>query len=229
MDIETFEVGDLRVRICYDEGGSDSPRDWDNVTKIYGEHRSYTIGDGDPPPEHKEVLERGGLRLLYRWLRRYGDIIVFAKLGMLDHSGISFYPVLMGDSATHWVDYGGWDSGCVGYVYVAREDWVKCCGDTDPFEMVDGEAKFPLGSVPVKVARAWRVLEDEVETYSDWANGQVFGYIIEKPHDCGTEHCPHDTVLDSCWGFIGDGVEQEARLQAQWYIDNPSWRTDVSA
>lgn len=44
-------------------------------------------------------------------------------------------------------------------------------------------------------------LADEVETYSLWATGEVFGYIIGDDDD---DH------KESCWGFIGgDGISDE--------------------
>jgi hypothetical protein len=46
--------------------------------------------------------------------------------------------------------------------------------------------------------------------YTDWCNGNCYGYVIEStgedcPH-CGQSPEPED--VDSCWGFIGDYVTE---------------------
>lgn len=204
------------VQLAADTFGGDGPREDDNFTCIYGDHRRYTIGDGKPPREHEYILDRGGIRLLYRYMRLFGDpvtkskVLAFAKLGMIDHSGISFYTVPVGSSATHWADYGGWDSGAVGYVYITQSRW-DYMGGGDPNEPVDGEVKFPLGSVPVKVTRAARILEQEVETYDLWSQGNVWSLVATQPCDHPDQHrsdkmiaaCPHSPVYESLGGYIG--------------------------
>jgi len=212
----TERVGDQIVQVIADENPM-SPREWDNFTEIYGEHRSYDIGDGKPPAEHMRILERGGIALFWRYLRRFGDprdgskVLAFAKLGMIDHSGVSFYTVDVGQSGVHPIDYGGWDSGSVGYVMITQKRWDEL-GGSDPNEPVDGEVTIGFGRIPVKVTRARHILDTEVEEYDDWSRGNVWGIVVSKPCDHADEHdtdeeradCPHSEVTDSVWGFIGD-------------------------
>jgi hypothetical protein len=40
------------------------------------------------------------------------------------------------------------------------------------------------------------ILKSEVEVYSEYIEGNVYGYVIDDP--VTNEH------IDSCWGFIGD-------------------------
>ena len=207
------------VQLIADENGELSdPRDADNFTLIYGDHRHYTIGNGKPPSEHQYILDRGGIRLLWRYMRLFGDpanehskVLAFTKLGMIDHSGISYYTVEMGSSAEHWADPGGWDSGAVGYVYITQKQW-DLIGGGDPYEAVDSEVKFPLGNVPVQKQRVWHMLEVEVDTYDDWARGNVWGLVATEPCDHADEHgsdesradCPHAPTAESIWGYVGD-------------------------
>lgn len=227
----TERIGDLIVQVFADTyGDSSSPRDFDNVTEIYGDHRHYEIGDGKPPASHQNILERGGIRLLYRYMRRFGDpeskspVLGFRKLNMLDHSGITFYLGEIGTSSAHWADPGGWDSGSVGYVFITRARWDEHAG-SDPFEEVEGEHQFPLGSVPVKEQRWLNLLKAEVQEYDDWAKGNVWAFRVVKPCDHADEHgndesiadCPHAEVIESVFGFIGDPkyAWEEARSAAQ--------------
>jgi hypothetical protein len=48
----------------------------------------------------------------------------------------------------------------------------------------------------------------EVETYSQWANGEVYGYDVQDKEG---------NSLDSCWGFYGiDYCREEALSQAEY-------------
>lgn len=220
---DTERIGDRIVQVFADDTGATSPRDNDcNLAYIYGSHDRYTIGDGEPPAEHMRALERGGLTLLYRYMRRYGDpetgspILAFRKLCMLDHSGVTYWTAELGTSARHWSDQAGWDSGSVGYVYVTRERW-------DAMGMADARVIGADGAETS--ADAAEVIVSEVQEYADWASGNVWAYRVVKPCDHADEHdsdeeiadCPHADELDSCHGFIGDPkyAWDEARSAAQ--------------
>ena len=125
---EIFEHESMTVRLLYDEDCF-SPREYDNVSRMLYSHRDYTLGDGEPDDRHMEAVERGGFRLLERYLRLCEGAIYFSSLGLGDHSGIWTY---LGGGA-HACDPGGWDSGTCGYVYVTRERWDELCG-TEPTE-----------------------------------------------------------------------------------------------
>jgi hypothetical protein len=50
------------------------------------------------------------------------------------------------------------------------------------------------------------------EAYTQWCNGEVYGYEVERLTNCG--HCGHEQAehVDSCWGFFGlDYCRREAR------------------
>lgn len=68
-----------------------------------------------------------------------------------------------------------WDSGQSGFVYCTRERAVQEFG------------------LPEKVARreALRAMVNEVETFSQYLQGDVYGYQIMRGND----------VVDSCWGL----------------------------
>jgi hypothetical protein len=161
--VEQFTVDGLSVAIYYDDNCM-SPRDQDNLGVIHGNHRHYTIGDGPPSDQEERALERGGLRLLERYLRLCEGAIAFEKVGMIDHSGIAFY---LGGGA-HFGDPGGWDSGTVGYTYVTR---ARCEELGAPIERVE------------------EFMRDELEEYSKWASGQCYGFVITDPEGEVVESC----------------------------------------
>lgn len=50
--------------------------------------------------------------------------------------------------------------------------------------------------------------EQDLKTYTEWANGEVYGWVVETP---AGDH------LDSCWGYIGDSdyAKKEAEACAE--------------
>lgn len=81
-----------------------------------------------------------------------------------------------------------WDSGQVGFIFTHGDDGF-----------IDPEA----------------ALKAQVEEYSDWASGNVWGFVVE-----GAEY---DGPESSCWGFIGDpsksGVVEEGLASAKYLIE----------
>lgn len=74
-----------------------------------------------------------------------------------------------------------WDSGQVGIIFVSHKDIIEQYGE-------------------LNLELATEVLKGEVEEYSQYLNGESFGYIINN--DSGDE-------IDSCWGFIGyDNIQE---------------------
>lgn len=210
--IETFEHNGYTVEIHYDEDGRDicNPRDCTTLGLFLGfPHRHYEIGDEEFNPEdfeeQLETLERvEDLRGMIKELEdaeptrpltpyekitaaikaKYGAKVVL-KVGMIDHSGVSYY---VGGGA-HMCDPGGWDSGTCGFIFDTLEKRKECFGDPDYHD--DDEIR--------------RQLEAEIEEYDMWARGETYGYIIKNAE--GDEK-------DACWGFLGDEYVKEAAKEA---------------
>jgi hypothetical protein len=73
-----------------------------------------------------------------------------------------------------------WDSGQVGWIFVTKEKLRK---------------EFGVRRITKKIKeKAREILAEEVNVYSDYIEGNVFGYILKDEN--GEE-------LDSCWGFYG--------------------------
>jgi hypothetical protein len=86
-----------------------------------------------------------------------------------------------------------WDSGQVGYIFVTYEDIEKEGWNTKQAE------KF---------------LISEIETYSNYINGDVYRYKIYKKGDC--KYCSDD--IDSSCGYIGyEWVKEAVKDQLKYF------------
>lgn len=101
---------------------------------------------------------------------------VWWPLWLYDHSGTA-YRVAKGNPFSGF-DPGGWDSGQVGILALKRATWGSTGTDQELWEIADSIA----------------------DTYTAWANGEVYSYVIE---DADGEE------LDSCGGFIGRECAEE--------------------
>ncbi len=88
-----------------------------------------------------------------------------------------------------------WDSGQSGYIYVSKDKARKF---------------FCVKRITAKVlSKIYNCLKAEVEEYSMFLNGEVYGYIIRG--DDGNE-------IDSCYGFIGeDAAKEEAEYAIKFF------------
>lgn len=114
------------------------------------------------------------------WREQNKDEWYTVPLWMYDHSGTAY------QVAAQNPFHCPWDSGRAGIIALKRSEWGNG-SETDEklFEYAQGVA----------------------ETYSQWANGECFGYILK---DADGEE------VDSCWGFIGrDSVIEEVRAEAK--------------
>jgi hypothetical protein len=210
--IETINYRGYSIEIHHDTDPI-SPREDDNLGIIVGWHRRYNIGDQQPKCSASEFLEglardadtsieeiedrvdtinthwynqesrwvgMANAYLKKRYEQVFNDNYVLLPLYMYDHGNVS---LSTGSFSCPW------DSGQVGYVYVSKEDVITEYGDW----------------TAETVAKATKCLEGEVETYSQYINGDVYGYIIKNEE--------LEEIDDgSCWGFYDDEYcEQEAK------------------
>lgn len=182
MTVETFEHRGGKVTIEYDQDGSYcNPRDNCNLSRfVFMPHRHYNMpneidfpfdndGMDDDPEDGGKRDDETSWGWFVRKLKEEHGALIVVPVGMIDHSGVSYY---VGGGA-HWSDTAGWDSGTCGVAIVTQEGVDQC------------------GTSPEDFAK---VVAAEVEEYSDWANGNVYGWVAWSPDD---------DVLDSCWGYIG--------------------------
>lgn len=150
-----------------------NPREDDNLGHMVCFHRDYNLGD-----KHDWETEYGATKFseYVKIVREEGGIAL--PLYLYDHSGLAMRTGRFAE------DSGGWDTSMVGYIYITKEEIEKEYGSAD--EEV--------------IRRVENYLRAEVETYSQFLEGDVWGFDWEKKKD--------NTIEDSCWGFYGSNVKE---------------------
>ena len=172
----------------------ENPRDWDNLGTFVSFDRNSCGADetSDDPEQYLiemiEAYEDG-------FEQRLLDKDERVSLGTLLEIVEKYYVILPVFKYEHGeVAYSTsgfscrWDSGQVGFTYVTKDNlrreygWKRITAD--------------------RVEKANRVMSGEIETFSQWADGNVYGFQLYY-HDVEE---PHNSVedQDSCWGFYYD-------------------------
>ena len=154
---DTFEHEGIKVELHYDWDPGD-PREWQRLGEMVCWHRRYNLGDRQPDSQEEEALNRGGFKLLDRYLRIAKGATQVIPLGLIDHSGISMYA----GGGSHWSDAAGWDSGTVGFIFDTPQLREEC------------------GTPPDLVEKG---LREEIEVYDEYLTGQVYGYVAAPDED----------------------------------------------
>ena len=171
--IEQYMHAGLTVNIYLDED-AESPRTWDNLGKllIFGRYGYQEVNE----------LDRQYRTADYSGWSEFSEAIV------ADFPGAEILPVFRYEHGIVLYRTTGfscpWDSCQVGFIVCPREDIVK---------------EYSLKRVTEKTrGKVRQVLVAEVAAYSQWAYGDVYGFII-------TDSTGNSINLDgdSCLGFYG--------------------------
>lgn len=172
MNVETETYKEHEIEIKYDES-PESPREWDNLCEIHYHSDSYTLGDTN----WRNDIE--GYEAMLKEAKRNRDIII--PMYVYIHSGVALsLSSFHGKLAQGHAEF---DSGRAGTVIIRRKAILENWG----------------GKIVTKKLRekAYRVAEGEIETFTQYASGEVYGYVIDEDED-------------SCWGFysVKDALEE---------------------
>jgi hypothetical protein len=173
---ETVEHHGVTIKIIGDPDPS-SPREWDNLgTMFCARNNRYSLGD-----ESFDLDDFESVQDHHDHLREEYGATVILPLFLLDHSGLSMRTGDFNDP---------WDSGQVGWICDTREGRERIGFELDRFGRDEDVA-----------TRIKEILEGEVRTYSQYLEGDVYGYVIEDEDGC---------TRDSCWGYYGteDAIEE---------------------
>jgi len=191
--VNTIEYRECTIEIHYDRD-SESPRGWCNIGTILGETRNYRFSDSEAPKHLlKEATSIESLaRLVQKELK---EPILWFPIRKYEHSGV----VLsigrnQDDFAYPFTDT--FDSCWVGIIYV-------------PYSKIREE--YSKKHVTKKLKdRVYEYLQGEIETYNQYLNGEVYGYIAKDAED---------NEIDSCWGFYGGSDDDYMISVAKEAID----------
>lgn len=159
----------------------DSPREWDNLGTMICFHKRYDLGD-----KHNYSVDdyNSWEEMEKAILKEEGKGTIILPLYLYDHSGIS---ISTGSFSCRW------DSGQVGFIIADKKKILQEFG-----------GKILTKKTKEKVVS---ILESEVSTYSQYLEGEVYGFIIEDEEG---------EQLDSCFGFYGNDFAINGMLE---YID----------
>jgi len=157
------------LTIKRDSDPMDPRKEYDNLGTIATWHRRYTLGDVQPKVSPDEYRKEN-----------VPEGSVELPVYMLDHSGLT---LRTDDTMFRACDSQRWDWGQLGFIYCTPEK-IK-------------EAYSCQEITPEVIEKVENVLKQEIVTYNQVLQGEVWGYIAEV-----------EGVEDSCWGFIGETLEE---------------------
>ena len=187
MTIQTINLSNtLRIRIEHDSSPSNPMEDFDNLGTIaYLSRSRYTLGNQAVDHDEMREIEAG---------IRSGKLVGMPVQAYI-HSGIA----LKASLANPYPD-PRWDSGQSGFVYCSREAAIKEFGNK-------------LCTAKVK-ERALKLMAGEVETFSQYLNGEVYGFVVEQLEDDEWQE------QEACWGLYGlENCTSEAADAAKHYTE----------
>lgn len=232
------ERDDLRLIIGqHDDPHFLNPREDDGgVGIMWCKHPDYTLGDsskrGGEYAAIDEFLRQSpdeSPEAITKHLMRHHGATVVKPLYLYDHSGLSMsagtnlVPIASGrneivraESRRAFImDYGGWDTSIVGFIY-----------DTEERRNATGISKESVEEA----------IDGEVKVYDQYLRGEVYYYSVERKvtvHQKSTIHVGSKVIVrestseewetvESCGGFIGyKWVLQEGKSMLDYFAAHP--------
>jgi hypothetical protein len=175
-DIAKYKLKSGNILKIVHDFDPENPRSWDNLGKLF-----FVTRSGIEINELGIDMDIGNFQSIdeiSNWLVENHGVCVVKDVFKYSHSGVAY-------NTTGF--QCRFDSFQIGLIVCTTTDAEKenfdPCGDMGKIE---------------------KILVGEVETYSQWASGEVYGFVIEDPDG---EH------LDSCYGFLGDTNPKENGMQ----------------
>ncbi len=187
QQIITYFVSDRQAVLKSDEDGSYWYQWREGAEDCY----SYSFdADADSDEIAEMIVDELRLDERLKLIIATGDVVV-RSISMYDHSGVS---VWLGGRAGH-ID-AQWDCGLLGIAYITKATAEK--------EMLDFSEE---------TWKDWanKQIENEMEVWSAYVSGEVYGFTITAPNG---DMC--DTV---CFGYYGEAGLEQLMSEAKEAID----------
>ena len=183
--MDTFKLPNNRTLKIVQDSTPDSPREWDNLTQMIFTGKHEHLGDkhdvdfSEGYSSRQDFIERGAEAVK----KHIKDIVAIKPVHLYKHSGTSI-------STSYGYPYNCiWDSGTCGFVIITKQSIREM---------------FGCKRVSQKdIEKAESQIDGEVETLSQWMEGEVYGFVIENEEE---EH------EDSCYGFYGHDINTNGIL-----------------
>lgn len=173
--IEQFTHAGLTIHIHQDEDARNPRKEFDEASHLILFDR---YGRPDSNGDEHNFSPGESFDDLVKEIEEYeGQPIVWLPVSRYEHSQVAY------STSSGYPFNDPWDAGTVGLVYMTKKECL--------YEYGKENAKLLTKQIREK---AEKLMAGEVEEFSDWANGDVFGYEVL---DADGE------TLDSCWGYYG--------------------------
>lgn len=195
---ERYELNDMVLEIVRDDTPMNPREEFDNLGTMVCWHGRYNLGDdhnfGHPDDfieglaeefvEDMEDLDEMDRNEMWDLINKNAIVL---PVYMYEHSGIALSTGSFNNP---------WDSGQVGWIYITHDDIENAYGE--------------LSEKTIKIAE--KCLKSEVEIYSQYLNGDVYGFLLKKIAECDCCKSKEEEVIDSCWGFYGYNIKENGIL-----------------
>jgi hypothetical protein len=177
METQKIEYKGYTIKIEHDEL-CESPREWDNLGTMICNNRRYDLLGDSGPSKNFPWDEFSSWQEAHKYLLKNMNAAAILPLYIYDHSGITMNTT--GFSCR-------WDSGQVGFIYATKEKIRAEYG----WKRLTKE----------RLKQIEEILKGEVETYNQFLNGEVYGYVTEKDGEyiesCGGYYDQEDCLNDA--------------------------------
>lgn len=181
--IESFTVDGHTVELHPDWEDPPSPKDWDNLGTLVAFSplwKEYGLGHRESTGEEDEAVERGGLRLLARYLSMTaGALIVPFTFQDYGSSGQRIYETDLDDDRA------------AGFILTTPERVAELCGDPAPGQ------RFWKPADHAGTASEWveGQLRNDLGQWRAYVEGAIVGVVVKDERG---------EVVESVWGFYPD-------------------------
>lgn len=190
----TNESEHLTLIINYDDSPQ-SPREWSNIGTFLAWQDRYNSPDknnfNDMEEFFSEMIGEQTYENIYNKSTSVHQLFEMLQNAM-DRKGYILYPITREEHGNVYYSIGtnqGWDVGIVGVYFTEKEKIYK---------------EFEVKKISKKLREKIKfIVESEIEIYNQYANGEVWGYIVEKDNE----------IVDSCYGFYGDMNDKKEVFQ----------------